>query len=183
MWRSWIIGGPHRRRKTAWYRLLAHAQLFLLYFRKIVMITLLSTCNNIWTRYSKVVYVCTKLKKQCTLTPLNLANVSDPNGDANKIAAWLPRPVPNSQPRESIFPFLYMAIIIKLKVIQLANGCIFRWYGNISDIYVLISLAISKCKWIPRFFREWSRMCKQVIFLLPRNLNTRLRAGIQVVCP
>ena len=69
--------------------------------------------------------ICTKLKKQCTLTPLNLANVSDPNGDTNKIAAWLPRPVPNSQPRESIFPFLYMAIIIELKVIQLANGCIF----------------------------------------------------------
>jgi len=52
---------------------------------------------------------------------------------------------------------------MELKVIRLANGCIFPWYGNISDVYVLISPTISKHKRIPRFFWEWSRMRKQSI--------------------
>ena len=65
---------------------------------------------------------------------------------------------------------------MELKVIRLANGCIFWWYRNISDIYVSILPTISKCKRIPRFFWEWLRMRKQSI---PGHLSTSMWPGYE----
>ena len=65
---------------------------------------------------------------------------------------------------------------MELKVIRLANGYIFWWYRNISDVYVSILPTISKCKRIPRFFWEWWRMRKQSI---PGHLSTSMRPGYE----
>jgi len=65
---------------------------------------------------------------------------------------------------------------MELKVIRLANGCIFPWYENISDVYVLILPTISKRKRIPRFFWEWSRMRKQS---KPGRLSPPTRPGYE----
>ena len=67
---------------------------------------------------------------------------------------------------------------MELKVIQLANGCIFRWYGNILDVYVLILPTISKCKRIPRFFWEWLHVRKQSI---PGRLSPPTRPGYEAI--
>ena len=52
------------RRETAWYRLLMHVWLLPIYFHRTVTLHSLCTWNNIQTRYSKVVYTHTKLKKE-----------------------------------------------------------------------------------------------------------------------
>ena len=65
---------------------------------------------------------------------------------------------------------------MELKVIRLANGCIFWRYRNISEVYILILPTISKGKQIPRFIWEWSRMHKQSI---PGHLSPPTRPGYE----
>ena len=83
------VARPHGRREMAWYRLLAHVWQFPLFSVKLKCIHSFFTWNNIRTRYSKVVYVGTKLKKKSynkkTLTQIEkLAIVSDTNGKTSK---------------------------------------------------------------------------------------------------
>ena len=71
----------------AWYRLLTHAWPFLLYFREIASLCSVSTWNNIWTKYSKVVHIRRATTKQRALRLINLAIISDTNGETNKTMA------------------------------------------------------------------------------------------------
>ena len=77
----------------------------------------------------------------------------------------------------SLHIHILSSTFIELKVIQLANSSIIWWYGNISDINVLILLTISKCKRISRISGNDCTCTSsryQAISLLSHGLGMRL---------